>query len=94
MEQVKFNNKMQELFKRYKASSDYSLNDIYKSFSSYKQNAYNDCVKLMDKHNGDTLRIIGYNSSVFSVGFMFTNEQKQKCFAYITHTANKFCIID
>ena len=83
----------------YCGSSHRTLSDVYGHYSTAKDNAYNYCVNLMKKFEGNDLRIISYNTFRFSAGFIFevldseTNEVK-RAFCYITPTHDRFMIID
>ena len=49
------------------------LNDVYGSYSKAKELAYDYCVRLCKKYDGEQFAIAGKNSQFFSVMFIFTN---------------------
>ena len=93
------NKNIKNKFVDYSKSTNYTLRDIYTNFSIYKENAYNYCVELMQKLNGYGLKIIGFNSMTFSVGFIGeipdskTGEIK-KAFCYITRDYDRYIFIE
>lgn len=90
---------LRRAYQDYCRSSHRTLSDVYGRYSTAKDNAYNYCVDLMEKYNGNDLRIISYNTFMFSAGFTFevldseTNEVK-RAFCYITPSHDRFMIID
>ena len=66
--------------------------ECYDHYSQYKINAYNRCLDLMNSLNGWGLRILSYNSNVFTVGFLFNDPETGVIrFAYITRDYDRFC---
>lgn len=60
-----------------------SLDDVYDSYSSAKQRAWNYCESLMNEYDGNGMIILGHNCMTFSVGFIgYINGLKH--FFYIT----------
>ena len=51
------------------------LSEAYKNPSIYKQRAYADCIKKMIEMGGYRLRIMGYNSCLFTVGWLYTDPE-------------------
>lgn len=49
------------------------LSDVYGSYSTAKERAYNYCTKLCDRFNGWGFQIVGHNCMTFSVQFKFEN---------------------
>lgn len=90
---------LRRAYNNYCGSSNRILSDVYGSYSTAKDNAYNYCVDLMEKYNGNDLRIISYNTFMFSAGFTFevldneTNEVR-RAFCYITPSYDRFMFID
>lgn len=86
-------------FERYSKSTTYNLQDCYTNFSHRKNMAMKYCIDLMEKYNGYGLKIIGYNSQCFSVGFIAnipdekTGEIK-KAFCYITRDYDRYIFMD
>lgn len=81
---------MRNAYANYKVSMMCELYDCYNSFSKAKANAMEYCENLMHELNGRGLRIISYNQNVFTVGFIFTNEDGRECFAYITRDYDRY----
>lgn len=94
MKTVNFNKKMQDIYRRYVCSCNYSLSDIYDSYSTEKVRAFDYCNELMEQHNGKALKIIGGNKTQFSAGFIYTNESKEEIFVYITKDYDRQCKVD
>jgi hypothetical protein len=95
MKKVSFNKQMRAIYNRY-LTSNYGDN-LYKCYDRPSENkflAMRYCEQLCDEYNGVMLSIIGYNCMQFSVGFEFTNENGENCFAYITKDHNRYCVID
>ena len=61
----------------------YDIFNFYKKPSVNKIKAWQFCIKLTSKNNGNDLHICGGNSSVFSAGFTMTENDK-KYLIYIT----------
>ena len=51
------------------------LAQAYKNPSISKQRAYADCIKKMFAMGGYGLRIMGYNTSFFTVGWLYTDPE-------------------
>ena len=80
-------------YQSYEKSTLYSLNDCYATASYYKQKAYNYCKDLCKKYGGHGFKIIGYNTTAFSVGFIgYINENE--AFFYITKDYDRYIYID
>lgn len=72
-----------------------ALGDVYKSCSNNKQAAYNYCVRLCEKYDGDQFAIAGKNCMFFSVMFIFKNpENGRRMLAHITREYNHAYYID
>lgn len=84
---------MNEALSRYISSNKRTLSDCYSTYSSEKFVAFEYCYKLMDKYDGYDLRIIGYNSQRFSVGFIGMISG-HKAFFYITKDHDRFILIN
>lgn len=92
MKEIKFNKQMQQTYSRYlKCETNDNLYNYYTKPSYAKIKAMEYCKKLCRDLHGYNLRIIGYNSMQFSVGFEFYNENGVLCFAYITKDYDRFC---
>ena len=60
---------------RYENSKDYTLYHAYNKPSTAKTSAWNYCMNLMSKYNGYGLKVISYNTFMFTAGFMFTDKE-------------------
>lgn len=66
-------------------SKNYTLYHAYQNPSYSKERAYDYCLEKFRLYNGEDFKIIGSNSFVFTVGFVFTDVQTdEKMFFYIT----------
>ena len=59
----------------YNTSLITSLTETYLKPSISKQRAYADCIKKMFEMDGYGLRIMGYNSHFFTVGWLYTESE-------------------
>ena len=80
-------------FQDYSRSHNYNLFDGYKRPSRDKEKALEYCKRLMHEYNGNTLKIIGYNSMTFSVGFLGTVDGRT-AFIYITKSYDHYIYMD
>lgn len=73
--------------KDYELSSDTELSDCYKSYSIFKQRAYNHCYECMIRDGGTRFRIISHNVNVFTCGYIYAdNETGVLKFRYFSPT--------
>ena len=84
---------IKDAYHRYLMSTDYDLQDVYTTCSLRKAYAYNYCIELMNKYDGHTLKIIGYNTTTFSAGFIGVVDGKD-AFVYITKSYDRFIYLD
>ena len=63
-------------YEAYKRSYDYSLRDVYTSWSTAKEKAWDYCKELMDKFDGRGLKVISHSRHMFTAGFMFEEDGK------------------
>lgn len=75
-------------------SSAKELYQVYGSYSQAKVNAMEYCKEMMEKYNGYDLCIISHNCNVFSVGFIFKDDDGKKIFAYITRDYDRFAYLN
>lgn len=87
------NKQLKNVYRSYERSDYYTLNDLYKNASYYKQKAYNYCRDLYRQLNGFDFKIIGGNCMTFSVGFKFYEDNKTY-FAYITKDYDRQILLD
>ena len=74
----------EQAYEQYKNSD---LSNLYKAYgrpSQKKLEAWNDCSKLLREYEGSDLRVITYNTFVFTAGFTFVGEDNIRRFIYIT----------
>lgn len=73
------------MYARYLSSDMTSLDMAYGKFSDKKMSAWKYCEDLMKSKNGRNLKVISYNTNVFSAGFEFEDPTTGVCkFMYIT----------
>ena len=77
-------------YQRYLNSDYWTLWHAYTGPSYNKERAWKYCEDLENKYSGFGLRVIGYNSSTFSAGFIGVVDGVD-VFVYITH-ANDYYI--
>ena len=70
-----------------------SLLHCYAKPSDAKHIALQYCQELVRKYNGESLKIIGFNTSHFSVGFYGKIDGKD-AFFYITPYHNRYIFVD
>ena len=83
---------MWEAHERYKKSKATELWDIYLSYSTEKALAYDYCTKIaldLKAYHYDRLKIIGWNSQTFSVGF-YGLYDGEVVFVYITKDYDRY----
>lgn len=64
------------ILQRYEYSDNYNLWQCYERPSYYKVRAYEYCKSLCAQMNGWGFKIIGYNTSMFSIGFKYKKDDK------------------
>ena len=67
---------------RYNNSTAHTMRDVYGKWSNAKEKAYNDCLKKCADDDGRGFKIIGANTSFFSVGYI---KDDGATLVYITH---------
>lgn len=80
-------------YRNYCRSGNYNLYDCYEQPSWAKREAMDYCTRLMEENNGKALKIIGYNTMTFSVGFLCVIEGKE-AFVYITKSYDRYIFIN
>ena len=97
MNTSKMNARMTSAYERYTASDNYSLYDVYKTFSPAKARAWECCKDLCDRNGGYALKVISANTFAFTAGFCvdtFQNpdgsegDTSHKVFFYITPSSD------
>lgn len=84
---------MKGMFNHYLMSNDYRLRDVYKSYSIHKERAFDYCRNLVAKYNGTQGKIISFNTTCFTYGFIGEIEGKQ-AFFYITKDYNRYIYLE
>ena len=88
------NKKMQNNYENYLRSTDYKLDDVYKSYSIHKSRAWQYCDNLCLEHGGRDLRIVSHNCMMFTAGFIFQHHDTgELCYMHITKTEDKWGVI-
>ena len=83
---TKNNKKELEILEAYKKSTDYTLRDLYHSWSDEKQKAFDEILSdAEDKENASSVKILSGGRWCFSAGFYFTEDLK-RFFKYYTKT--------
>ena len=92
--EIKNTKEMRNYYEQYKSVPWWQthLSDCYGRWSQAKEQAYQYCVDLMESLNGWGLKITGYCTNFFSVGFMYEQEGKTY-FARITASYDRACEI-
>ena len=81
-------------YRRWQNSSDTCLYHAYERFSQAKTNAWEYCERLEAEFNGTGLRIISYNSCVFTAGFTGVDpDTGEVMFMFITKTKDWYAPI-
>lgn len=75
-------------YKRYQNSSMYSLYDAYGRPSQKKYDAWKRCEVFCKECGGESLKVISYNTYVFTAGFVFVKDGK-RMFMLITPSTNR-----
>ena len=86
-------NTLRNAYERYIQSNNYTLEQCYCNHSRAKQNAFDYCRELEYQNHGYNLKIIGFNSQTFSVGFIGEIGNK-KAFFYITRDYDRFILLE
>lgn len=60
---------------KYDNSKLYTLYHAYTRPSTAKERAWNYCVELMVKYNGYGLKVLSYNTFMFTAAFLFTDPE-------------------
>lgn len=85
------NKRQQSIVNRYWKSTDTQLWHVYGRWSTAKERAFKECERIMRERDGYGLRIIGANTSFFSVGFRTKDD---KTLVYITHCGTEDIALD
>lgn len=90
----KLTKKQEEILRRYYNSNNYSLNDIYKSYSFEKGRAEALIKNEMLEKNGHGYKVLGRNTFSFSCAYTYYNELGETVLVYHTASNRKEFIID
>lgn len=82
-----------EILRSYEKSSIRNLHEAYGRFSNRKAEAWRYCEALCKANDGKELKVLGANTSYFSAGFLFTDEEGNECLMYITHANDRKIIL-
>ena len=83
----------ENLIRSYNNSRLYSLNECYNNCSSRKWKAFKYCLDLKEKYNGKALKILSYNTFMFTAAFEFIEDGVEKLM-YITPSYDRSFPID
>ena len=83
-----------QILEAYLRSNNYTLDQVYGRCSTAKRHAYAHCIALANEYTGWALRIIGYNTFVFTAGFICRLDDGKKYLCYITPSCERFIKID
>lgn len=87
------NNQMEKVYKQYLKSERYNLCDAYGRYSYNKIKAFKYCKSLMSEYGGSGLKLISFNTNMFTAGFI-CDIDGVKSFVYITKSYDRYCNID
>ena len=87
------NKKQQEILTSYNKSRNYSLNDVYKSYSVYKGRAQAVILAEMENCNGWGFKILGANSCAFSCAYL-KQDENDGTIKIVYHTAQNKKVFD
>ena len=80
-------------YKAWECSGDYALDSVYGSYSANKARAWRHCQEKQAELNGYGLKVITYNTTIFTAGFEYYDEKTQTVkFYYIAPSYE--CAID
>lgn len=86
---------MKEKYRQTISTNVSFLRQCYANPSYEKERAYFDHAQRMRKYNVDLFRIIGHNTSFFSIGCIGTHpDDGRKIFIYITPTKTRYAYVD
>ena len=84
----------EDILYRYYRSGASELSDVYGRYSEAKRRAWKSCEALCDEIGGYDLRVVSYNSNIFTAGFRYRNMRGDQCFCYITRSNVLYFVID
>ena len=80
-------------YENWERSRNYDLYDCYANPSANKIAAMRYCCNIFIDHDGADMKIIGYNTMTFSVGFMGIVDGRN-AFIYITKDYDRYIFMD
>jgi hypothetical protein len=83
----------QQIITRYNNSNNYSLDDVYSSYSVYKARAERHVLNEMESVNGWGYKILGANSTQFSCAYL-KQDENDGTIKIVYHTAQNKKIFD
>lgn len=75
---------MKRAYRAYAASTWHNLREAYSSCSDLKEESWKTCVSIMNELSGRDLKVIKKNTFYYSAGFIYTDENKNDHFVFIT----------
>lgn len=85
---------IKDAYARFLNSDLYTLRHCYNRPSENKQRAFDYCVDLWRKYDGQQARIIGYNTTQFSFGFIGSFDGNRPAFFYVTRDYDRYIYLD
>ena len=85
--------RQKEILSRYEKSTNYSLRDVYASYSVFKARAEKDILQEMAFHGGWGYKILGASSCTFSCAYLMTNKESGQT-QIVYHTASNRKVFD
>lgn len=82
-----------EIINKYNQSTNYCLDDVYFSYSTYKARAEKAILKEMELQNGWGYKILGANSCTFSCAYLRQNAEDGQI-EIVYHTAQNKKVFD
>lgn len=67
-----------------------TLDDVYKTYSAAKLNAWDYCKRKCEKMNGHRLTVLSYNSQTFTVAFEYTHPDTGVLMPHVETYANSY----
>ena len=86
---MKYKN-LSKSFQQYLESDAEELADVYDSWSTRKQFAYDECYDIFAELDGYDFRIVTHNRNFFTVGFIYYVGEEER-FIFVTHTDVYYC---
>ena len=83
---MNYTKQQKQMIDNYNRSTDYRLEDVYKTCSWYKQHAEQEILQEMHNIKGYDYRITRHNSMFFSCAYRYTDDDNTEYLIYHTPT--------